>query len=184
MAERLAAPGAVLPKGDGRVLVESIRSLEHGQRTLQLIARHVAAKREFAGALELDWPTRKKWLGRICELSLRAPNCKPLILDIFANADAFALSTYFAADMVDLLGAAGAETALLTKLIELFKAKRPAGCKGVAAAYHRLLRLMRERKDETAATAAAATLKALLAAPAAPAPVAPAPVAVPPPATA
>ncbi|KAG2422423.1 hypothetical protein HXX76_016038 [Chlamydomonas incerta] len=165
MQEKMAAPGAVLPKGDGRILVESIRSLEQGQRTLQLIARHVAAKREFAGALELDWPTRKKWLDRICELSLRAPNCKPLILDIFANADAFALSTYFAADMVDLLGAAGAETALLTKLIELFKAKRPAGCKGVAAAYHRLLALMRERKDETAATAAAAALKALLAAP-------------------
>ncbi|KXZ49427.1 hypothetical protein GPECTOR_21g653 [Gonium pectorale] len=164
MAERVATNGK-LPKGDGRIMVESIRTLEHGQRSLELIARHVAAKREMAGALEQDWPIRKKWLSRICEQSLRLPNCKPLILDIFANAEAFALSTYFAAEMVEKLAARGAEVPLLVRVVELFRARRPAGDKGVAAAYHRLLAALRERKDEAAAKAANAALKAFLGAP-------------------
>ncbi len=37
---------------------------------MELIIRHVAAKRE-QGTLELDWPLRKKWLERICKLALR-----------------------------------------------------------------------------------------------------------------
>lgn len=37
---------------------------------MELIIRHVAAKRE-QGTLELDWPVRKKWLERICKLALR-----------------------------------------------------------------------------------------------------------------
>ncbi|EFJ52543.1 hypothetical protein VOLCADRAFT_103033 [Volvox carteri f. nagariensis] len=168
MQERVATRGT-LPKADGRVMVESIRSLEQAQRSLALIARHVATKREMAGALELDWPVRKKWLARICEIALRMPNGKPLILEMFANADTFALSTYFAAETVDQLAAEGAEVALLTRLVELFRAKRPPGDKGVAAAYHRLLRVVKERKDEAATKAAAAALKEYLA-PAAPSP--------------
>ncbi|GFR49958.1 hypothetical protein Agub_g12066 [Astrephomene gubernaculifera] len=169
MQERVATKGT-MPKADGRLMVESIRSAEHGQRSLELIAQHVAAKRQLPGALELDWPTRKKWLARICELALRLPNCKPLILDIFANAEAFGLSTYFAAEMVELLAGLGAEVRLLVRLVELFRARRLPGDKGVAAAYHRLLAVMRERKDEVAAQAASAALKAYLAAPAPPVP--------------
>ncbi|GIL68073.1 hypothetical protein Vafri_21387 [Volvox africanus] len=164
MQERVATNGT-LPKMDGLVMVESIRNLEHAQRSLGLIARHVASKRELAGALELDWPVRKKWLSRICEMALRLPNGKPLILDVFANADTFALSTYFAAETLEQLAAQGAELALLTRLVELFRSKRPAGDKGVAAAYHRLLAVVRERKDEGATKAATAALKEYLMAP-------------------
>ncbi|GLC41235.1 hypothetical protein PLESTB_001084400 [Pleodorina starrii] len=161
MQERIATNGT-LPKGDGRVLVESIRSLENAQRVLALIAKHVATKRAFPGALELDWPVRKKWLARICHLALRMPNGKPLILDIFANADVFALSTYFAAEMVEELAPEGADAALLDRLVELFRAKRPAGDKGVVVAYRRLLDVLRSRSDEAAAKAVSAALKEYL----------------------
>ncbi|GIL81385.1 hypothetical protein Vretimale_1065 [Volvox reticuliferus] len=176
MQERVATNGT-LPKRDGLVMVESIRNLEQAQRALGLIARHVASRREMAGALELDWPVRKKWLTRICEAALRLPNGKPLILDVFANADVFALSTYFAAETLEALAAQGAELALLTRLVELFRSKRPVGDKGVAAAYHRLLAVVRERKDEAATKAAAAALKEYLT-PALPAEVPAAPPAV------
>ncbi|KAG2487426.1 hypothetical protein HYH03_013993 [Edaphochlamys debaryana] len=161
MGERLQTQRP-MPKADGRILVESVRSLEHGQRTLQLIAQHVAMKRDLPGALEADWPARKKWLSRLCERALRIPSCKPLVLDVFANQEAFGLSTYFAAEMVETLAAAGAETPLLVRLVELFRARRPAGDKGSAAGYHRLLKVLRERKEEDAAKAASSGLRKLL----------------------
>jgi hypothetical protein len=73
-------------------------------------------------------------------------------------------NSLFDAQMVELLSAKGADAALMTRLVELFRGKRQAGDKGVAVAYRRLLAVMRQRQDETAAKAASAALREYLAA--------------------
>ena len=161
MEERIMTSG-FLSKMDGMIMMESVRTAEHGQKALALVAKHVSTKMEQGGeaALAGDWPTRKKWLERLIG-SAAGIGKKDLIFEVFANQAAYGVSTYFAADVVELLGKKGVEAAALSRVAELNQMKRQPGDKGVKAAYARLLEVLEARKEDVAAKMARNALRSL-----------------------
>lgn len=151
-----------LSKIDGIIMMESVRSTEHGQKALALVAKHVSTKMEQGGeaALAGDWPTRKKWLERLISSAARIGK-KDLIFEVFANQAAYGVSTYFASDAIELLAKAGVDPAALSRVAELNQMNRQPGDKGVKAAYLRLLEVLEARKEDVAAKMARTTLQTL-----------------------
>jgi len=145
VADRVLS-GGFLKRDETLLMVESIKSEEQAVKSLEVIAKHL--ENRTSGDYN-DWPYRKKYYLRICQL-LYAMNKTDAIIKIFTDSQRYQLSTYFASEVIRDLAGRGAPTPLLMRIAEITKLQRAPGDKGVKSAYAEIAYSLQKRGSEEA----------------------------------
>ncbi|MEW5305202.1 MAG: hypothetical protein WDW38_002095 [Sanguina aurantia] len=101
----------------------------------------------------LVWPRTKKYYTRLLQLTLDPAgiNNGSFANELFgANHLRYGVSTYFAAESIEDLGARGVGQPVLSRIAELTRLTRPAGDKGVKSAFLALIAVAQARGDDAA----------------------------------
>ncbi len=125
------------------VMVESVASIEHAFKVLELIVRHLQ-NRIADGSEVNDWHHRKKYYMRLCELTAKRGRPE-VIFALFGNLTRFQISTYFAKEAVRRLASQSVPAPILLRIAELCKMQRGPADKGVRSAYAEVVDVLRSR---------------------------------------
>ncbi|GAX83815.1 hypothetical protein CEUSTIGMA_g11240.t1 [Chlamydomonas eustigma] len=141
-ADRIFNDSGFLKREETMLLVESVSSMEHVFKSLELIVRHLENR---AGTDINDWHHRKKYYMRLCELTAIKLGRPEAVLALFGNLQRFQISTYFGKEAILKLGPQGLNPAVLLRIAELCKMQRGPSDKGVRTAYSAVIYVLQSR---------------------------------------
>jgi hypothetical protein len=141
-AERIFNESGFLKREETMLLMESVTSMEHAFKSLELIVRHLENR---AGTDINDWHHRKKYYMRLCELTAIKLGRPEATLALFGNLQRFQISSYFGKEVILRLGPQGINPAVLLRIAELCKMQRGPADKGVRAAYAAVVSVLESR---------------------------------------